>query len=177
MDLPGDWDEYLNALDGKQRHEIRRKLRRLHKETDARLLVLEDPAEVAGQVDAFLKMFRESRSDKAAFMNFQMESFFRAMIRAMSDEGILRLFVLTLGDSTAAASLCFDYEDTVYLYNSGYDPRYGSLSVGLLCKVLSIEHSIKIGRRKYDFLKGAEPYKRHLGGTEVPLSRCRIVLV
>ena len=63
----------------------------------------------------------------------------------------------------------------MYLYNSGYDPRYGELSVGLLCKVLSIKNSIESGRKRYDFLKGAEPYKYHLGGKEVPLSRCRIV--
>ena len=85
------------------------------------------------------------------------------------------IFMLKLNDSPAAGALCFDYQDKVHLYNSGYDPRYGSLSVGLLCKILSIKHSIEIGRRKYDFLKGAEPYKFRLGGREVPLSRCRIV--
>ncbi len=175
MDLPGDWNEYLNILSGKQRHEIRRKLRRLHEEDEVHFLALEDAAEITEQSDAFLKMFRESRSDKAAFMNPQRESFFRSMIRAMSEEGVLRLFLLKLGDSTAAAAVCFDYLDTVYLYNSGYDPRFSSLSVGLLCKILSVKHSIEIGRKKYDFLKGAEPYKSLLGGKEVHLSRCRIV--
>ncbi|MBI5117768.1 GNAT family N-acetyltransferase [Candidatus Poribacteria bacterium] len=176
MDLPGDWNEYLNSLNGKQRHEIRRKLRRLHEKTDVSLLVLENPEEIAEYLDAFLKMFRESRSDKAAFMDPRMESFFRSMIRAMSEEGVLRLFVLRLFDLIAAAAVCFDYQKTMYLYNSGYDPRYASLSAGLLCKILSIKHSIEIGRKKYDFLKGAEPYKYRLGGREVRLSRCRITI-
>jgi CelD/BcsL family acetyltransferase involved in cellulose biosynthesis len=96
------------------------------------------------------------------------------MTQAMSEEGFLRLFMLTLNEAPAAAALCFDYRDTMYLYNSGYDPQYGSLSAGLLCKILSIRHSIEIGRKKYDFLKGAEPYKYHLGGKEVHLRRCRI---
>jgi CelD/BcsL family acetyltransferase involved in cellulose biosynthesis len=175
MDLPDDWNAYLDMLDGKQRHEIRRKLKRLHEEAEVKFLALEDPGEIAEQLDAFLKMFRESRRDKAAFMNSQMESFFRSMIQALSEEGVLRLFILRLSDSPAAAALCFDYRDTVYLYNSGYDPRFSSLSVGLLCKILSVKHSIEIGRKKYDFLKGAEPYKSLLGGKEVQLSRCRIV--
>jgi len=175
MDLPDDWNDYLNMLDGKQRHEIRRKLRRLHKEAEVKFLALGDAGEIAEQLDVFLKMFRESRPDKAAFMNPKMESFFRSMIQALSEEGVLRLFILRLNDTPAAAALCFDYEDTMYLYNSGYDPRYGELSVGLLCKVLSIKNSIEIGRKRYDFLKGAEPYKYHLGGKEVRLSRCRIV--
>jgi CelD/BcsL family acetyltransferase involved in cellulose biosynthesis len=174
MDLPRDWDEYLEKLDGKQRHEIRRKLRRLSQEGETGLIVLQDPEEIAGQFDIFLKMFRDSRSDKAGFMDARMESFFRSMTRAMSEEGVLRLFMLTLNGAPAAAALCFDYRDTVYLYNSGYAPRYSSLSVGLLCKILSIRHSIEIGRKKYDFLKGAEPYKYQLGGKEVHLRRCRI---
>lgn len=174
MDLPGDWDEYVNRLTGHQRHEIVRKLRRLHEKGSTDLLALENAAEIGNHLDVFMKMFRESRRDKAAFMNPQMELFFRSMIRALSGESLIRLFVLLLNDLPAAAALCFDYRDTTYLYNSGYDPRYASLSVGLLCKVLSIRHSIEIGRKKYDFLKGAEAYKYHLGGREVPLSRCRI---
>lgn len=175
MDLPDGWNDYLGMLDGKQRHEIRRKLRRLHEEAEVKVLALEDSAEIAERFDDFLKMFRESRPDKAAFMNPQMESFFRSMIQAMSEEGVLRLFILELNESPAAVALCFDYRDTVYLYNSGYEPRYSSLSAGLLCKILSIRHSIEIGRKRYDFLKGAEPYKYQLGGREVHLSRCRIV--
>lgn len=174
MDLPGGWSEYLNMLDAKQRHEVRRKFRRLYEESEVDFVALKDPIEIAEQLDTFLKLFRESRSDKAAFMNPQMELFFRSTIRAMSEEGILRLFLLKLDGSTVAAALCFDYQDTVYLYNSGYDPRYSSLSVGLLCKILSIRHSIKLGRKKYDFLKGAEAYKFQLGGKEVQLSQCRI---
>jgi CelD/BcsL family acetyltransferase involved in cellulose biosynthesis len=176
MDLPADWNEYLNTLTGQQRHEIRRKFRRLDEKGDVHFVALEEAGETTKQLDTFLRMFRESRSDKAAFMHSQMESFFRLMINAMAEEGILRLFLLKLDDSPVAAALCFDYENTMYLYNSGYDPRHGSLSVGLLCKILSVKHAIEIGRKKYDFLKGDEPYKYHLGGREVRLSRCRIVM-
>ncbi len=176
MDLPADWDTYLSMLSGKQRHEIRRKFRRLNEEAGTHFVALDGVESIADRTDVFLKMFRESRSDKAAFMNPQMESFFRSMMRAMSAEGILRLFVLELDGLAAAACLCFDYQDTMFLYNSGYNPEYSSLSVGLLCKILSIRRSIETGRKKYDFLKGIESYKYFLGGKEVRLSRCRISL-
>ncbi|RJP16711.1 MAG: GNAT family N-acetyltransferase [Candidatus Abyssobacteria bacterium SURF_5] len=174
MDLPRDWDQYLASLDGKQRHEIRRKFRRLYNEGEINFVVLENPAEIEREVDPFLKMFRESRSDKALFMSSKMETFFRSMTKAMSEEALIRLFILKVNEASVAACLCFDCQNTMYLYNSGYDTRYSSLSIGLLCKILSIKHSIEIGRKKYDFLKGAEPYKYHLGGREVRLSRCRI---
>jgi len=64
----------------------------------------------------------------------------------------------------------------MYLYNNGYDNDFSSLSVGLLGKVLSIKESIQSGKKTYDFLKGAEVYKRRLGGQPIQLYRCLIEL-
>lgn len=176
MELPSSWDEYLGMLNGKQRHEVRRKLRKLHDEAEVRFHVLEKANEIDRALGVFLKMFRESRSDKAVFMHAGMESYFRSMMLSMADEGLLRLFVLDVNKSAAAAAVCFEFRETMYLYNSAYDPDYSALSVGLLCKILSIRRGIECGLKKYDFLKGAEPYKSRLGGKEVHLSRCRIKL-
>jgi len=64
----------------------------------------------------------------------------------------------------------------MYLYNNGYDQRFGSLSVGLLSKVFSMKESIERGRKTYSFLKGGETYKYLLGGTPVPVYRCKVRL-
>ena len=109
-------------------------------------------------------------------MNAQRESFFKSLAKAMAQAQLLRLGILELDALPIAVVMCFDYNDTVYLYNSGYDPTYGSLSVGLISKILSIKDSIGRGRRKFDFLKGAEDYKYRLGGKEIPLHGCQIRL-
>jgi CelD/BcsL family acetyltransferase involved in cellulose biosynthesis len=92
----------------------------------------------------------------------------------MAEARLLRLGVLELDAVTVAMIVGFDYNDTMYLYNSAFDPDYRNLSVGLLSKVLCIKASIERGRRKWDFLKGGEPYKYQLGGSEIPLCRCEI---
>ena len=71
----------------------------------------------------------------------------------------------------------FDHDGVAYLYNSALDPAYRSLSVGVISKVLHIKDSIERGMRRFDFLKGDERYKYHLGGQEVQLRRCRIDFV
>jgi CelD/BcsL family acetyltransferase involved in cellulose biosynthesis len=68
----------------------------------------------------------------------------------------------------------FDYNDTIYLYNSGFEKDYISLSVGLLSKALCIKDNIESGKKKFDFLKGNEVYKSRLGGKETQLSNCSI---
>jgi CelD/BcsL family acetyltransferase involved in cellulose biosynthesis len=127
-------------------------------------------------MDTFLKMFTESRSDKATFLTGQKESFFRALAATLTEAGLLKLGVLELDDLPTATILYFDYDGGTYLYNSGYDPEYDFLSAGLLSKVLCIRESILAGKKKFDFLKGDETYKYHLGGKEVPLSSCRITI-
>ena len=109
-------------------------------------------------------------------MTARMESFFRSLAETMAEAKLLRFGILEISGKPVAAVMCFDYNNKVYLYNSGYDPEYGYLSVGLLSKLLSIKDSIERGRRRYDFLKGPEEYKYRLGGKEIPISSCRIVL-
>ncbi len=176
LDLPSTWEKYLAILTGKQRHEVRRKLRRLGEAGNVNYHIVEDSAAVNDAMDAFLKMFSESRKDKATFMTTRMGSFFRSIGNTMAEAKLLRLGILELDTRPTAMVMCFDYNDCVYLYNSGYDPNCSSLSVGILSKVLCIKDSIQKGRRKFDFLKGGESYKYDLGGREIPLYSCQITI-
>ncbi|HEY32946.1 MAG TPA: GNAT family N-acetyltransferase [Dehalococcoidia bacterium] len=175
-ELPANWGEYLQSLSAKQRHEVRRKLRRLEEAGAVDFHFVEDDRAVPGFMDIFLKQFVESRDDKATFMTEEMEKFFRSMADVIFDAGLLRLSVLELDNKPVAALIAFDYNDVTYLYNSAYDPKYSSLSVGVLSKALCIKDSIERGRKKFDFLKGDEKYKYHLGGQEVQLYRCQITI-
>ena len=172
LDLPATWEDYLQLLSGKQRHELKRKLHRLDEEGELNHRHSTDASR--HDIDIFLRLFQDSRQDKAAFLTPQMESFFRAAASAMAEQELLRLNILELNKKPVAATLCFEYKDTVYLYNSGYEPEYGWLSVGVISKALCIKDSIERKRKRFDFLKGGEAYKYHLGGRELPLYKCSL---
>lgn len=175
--LPGTWNEYLSMLTRKQRHEVRRKMLRLEEEAGTvRYNAVTSKAALLKALEGFLALFALSRPDKAAFMTQSMAAYFRSLVGYCADDGIVRLGVLELDGTAVAAVLCFEYHDTVYLYNNGYDGRYRALNVGLASKVYSIQEAIRQGRKKYDFLKGGEQYKRHLGGKPVQLFRCDVAL-
>lgn len=175
LDLPATWEEYLAILTTKQRHEVNRKLRRLAEAGKVDYHFVEDSAAVPEVMDTFLKMFTESREDKATFLTTRMESFLRALANALAKARMLKLGILKLDELPVAIIMCFDYNDCIYLYNSGYDP-HNSLSAGLLSKVLGIKTSIQEGKKKFDLLKGDESYKYHLGGRGIPLYRCQITM-
>ncbi len=174
MRLPGNWEDYLQGLSGKERHEIRRKLRRLEAAGRVALRCVSTPAALPSALETFMQLFRANRADKAAFMTGPRPQFFRDLAAGMAATGMLRLFFLDLDARPIAATLCFEHDKIVYLYNNGYDDACRALSAGLLGKVLTIRESIRADCRGYDFLKGSEAYKRRLGGVPVNLYRCEI---
>ncbi len=176
MPLPGDFESYLSTLDKKQRHEVRRKMRRIGSAGEVTFDLVADAPAMPALLDDFFKMFTESRADKADFMTKDMEVFFRALVDAMAEVEILKIGVLRLDGKDVASIICFDQSGTRYLYNCGYDPDYTSLSAGQISKVLAIREAIDKGFTTFDFLKGHEDYKHHLGGREVKLARCRVEL-
>lgn len=176
MTLPDSWETFLLQLNSKQRHEVRRKLRRLDSQADFDFRLAPGQGSIEASAACFIQLFQMNRADKAQFMNPKMADYFRELIRVLTQEEMLRLYFLYVNDQPAATVLCFDYNQVRYLYNSGYDTQYQGLSVGILSKVLSIQKGIEVGCRYYDFLKGAEVYKKRTGGHLVPLFRCKVTL-
>ncbi len=174
IELPRGWDEYLQLLSRKQRHELRRKMRNLQAFNETGYQVVEDKNRMPEAVEAFLKLFPEARQDKAEFMTPEMQTFFRSLAESLAEESLLKIGILESGGNPVAMVMYFDYNGNIYLYNSSYNPEYKSLSVGLISKARCIQDSIQKKKRKFDFLKGSEQYKYHLGGKEIPLFHCRI---
>ncbi len=164
LDLPESWDDYLAGLSKKNRHELRRKLRRLESAEGWRWYCVQGAEEVAGRLEDFLALMRQSAPDKAAYMTGEREAFFRRITQRTAELDLLRLYFLEMDGQDVASSLCFDYNSARYLYNSGYNPDYAYYSVGLLLNALCLREAIEQGKTYFDFLRGPEPYKYHLGG-------------
>lgn len=64
------------SLDSKQRHEVRRKLRRLEEEGDTGYLEYKSASEVKENFGNFLHLMEISRKDKAHFLTSEMKEFF-----------------------------------------------------------------------------------------------------
>lgn len=172
FDLPPTWQGFLDALGGKERHEVRRKLRRLEESGRVVFRMVDDVDEVPHSLETFIRLFVMNRADKAGFMTGRMISFFKSLSLSLAEEGLLRLYFLEVNGKPAASVFCFDHQGTRFLYNNAYDGAYRGTSVGLMSKVLSIKAAIDTGLRRYSFLKGGEAYKYRLGGKEVPLLHC-----
>lgn len=171
LKLASDWDSYLAGLKKKQRHEVRRKLRRLEDEGGSySFQAIEQPRVIEEFYPEFIELFKQN-PEKADFFNEQMARYFKTLVSSTAEAGLARFGLLEVEGKTVAAVLYFDYKNCTYLYNSGYDSDYHNLSAGLLSKVLAIKNSVEQGKKTFDFLKGEEVYKSRLGGTAIPIYR------
>lgn len=175
LSLPATFDAYLDGLDKKSRHELRRKMRRA---SDAlpglSFRVCRDPAELSGAFPSFLDLHRMSHPDKAAFMSDGMARFFGEIAQRWAEAGILRLAFLSSAGNDVAAALQLVAGDRMLLYNSGYDPSRRDANPGLVLNARCIEAAIAEGFREYDFLRGDERYKYDLGGVDRAVYRATV---
>jgi CelD/BcsL family acetyltransferase involved in cellulose biosynthesis len=173
--LPKSWDEYLARLSGKDRHELRRKIRRLERELPG--ASTSSHATVAGWDEAmtrFLTLHRLSKVGKARFMDERMERFFRSATARLAAAGWARLWFLEFEGAAVAAFLCLEYGGSVGLYNSGFDPARAALAPGIVLLAHVIRDAIDRGFPVFDFLRGEEPYKYGFGPSPEDVLNVRV---
>ncbi|MFH1756789.1 MAG: GNAT family N-acetyltransferase [Pseudomonadota bacterium] len=174
LDLPPTWENFLEGLNSKDRHELRRKMRRMEKEINFELSKVEEPFAHAGEMEIFFDLHRKSRTDKAEFMTAQMESYFREIATRFQEKGWLNLSFLKSAGKEIATYFSFDFEATEYVYNSGYDPQFRRFSPGIILAAQCIRRAIEKKMVRFNFLRGREDYKYHLGGKEEKIYRIRV---
>ena len=164
--LPDDWDSYLAGINKKQRHEIRRKIRRAESaEEGLRWYIVEDEAKLDDEIDAFLQMMSLDHH-KEEFLTDVMRSQMRAAVHTAFQAGWLQLTFLEIGGEKAAAYLNFDFDNRIWLYNSGINFDFNYYSPGWVLLAYIIQWCIENGREALDFMRGDEVYKYRFGGID-----------
>jgi CelD/BcsL family acetyltransferase involved in cellulose biosynthesis len=174
---PGaDFEAYLGTLGKKERHEVRRKLRRAEAAGELRLERSRDPVADLG---AFVDLHQKRWGDQGLFPptpgGAQSRAWFRRLLELTGDDGTFQLHFLSVAGRRIAAGAWFEDADAWYLYNAGVDPEARELSPGVLMSAKAIEAAILAGRHRFDYLRGDEPYKYEWGAVDEPIQRLLVV--
>jgi CelD/BcsL family acetyltransferase involved in cellulose biosynthesis len=168
IELPPTFDDYMQSLDGHDRHEMRRKRRRLGEMGEWKVRRADDLG-WEHDLAAFFEFHRQAPGEKAGFFTEERERFFRRLAADLFLFGLARLDVLDLDGEPVACTFSYDYRDTLALYNSSFRPDLAKLAPGMVLVGSLIEQSISEGKRAFDFLRGDEPYKKRFGPVARPV--------
>ena len=169
------WDDYLLALSKKQRHEIRRKLRKFESQ-DFHFKLINDNQDLSKFLLDFYRLFINSREDKKQFLTEQRKTFFNKMLFAFAEKNELKILSYYDGNILISACIVIEYANTYFLYNSAYSLDYNSFSVGLVSKIVALKQSIENNKRAFNFLRGNERYKYDLGGEDIKLFEIKLLI-
>jgi CelD/BcsL family acetyltransferase involved in cellulose biosynthesis len=172
--LAGDFETYLSGIDKKQRHEIRRKMRRAEESgRNVRWYIVEAAETLDAEVDAFLALM-EQDPEKAAFLTPKMREQMHHSCCAAFENGWLQLAFLEVDGRKAAGYLNFDYLNSIWVYNSGVDRGFMELSPGWVLLGYLLEWANEKKRLEFDFMRGDEEYKYRFGGVDRSVFRARV---
>jgi CelD/BcsL family acetyltransferase involved in cellulose biosynthesis len=171
IQLPGDWETYLCGIDKKQRHEIRRKMRRAEESGyQTEVYITNDKERLDTDIKDFFRLMAQDPA-KEAFLTPLMRQQMDSTIRCAFDHGCLQLAFLEIGDERASTYMSFDYLNRLWVYNSGVNRQLNEYSPGWVLLGYLLKWANENGYTEFDFMRGDEEYKYRFGATDRTVER------
>jgi CelD/BcsL family acetyltransferase involved in cellulose biosynthesis len=176
IDLQGirTLDEHLERLDKKQRHEIRRKVRR----GEAAGVQISASEDVLADLPEFVRLHRARWGERGLFTETpkgaEEEAFLRELFATAPSGTISMLMARSDEFGTFAAGLFLRDAGAIRYWNAGGDAAARALSPGVLLFVHGLQMAINEGRGQLDFLRGNEPYKYECGAVDAQVMKCEV---
>jgi CelD/BcsL family acetyltransferase involved in cellulose biosynthesis len=151
LDLPPTWDEFRKGLKRNIRESLRHCYNSLKRDNHSfEFRVVENGPDVAAGVARFFdlhlmraEMTRGEHPDRFSTPIFR--DFLQEICRRFADRGALRLFQLKIGGKIVATWVGFVAADSIYFYNSGFDPAWARYSVMTTTVAEAIKYAIGQG--------------------------------
>ena len=174
-----DFDGFLATLGKKERHEIRRKVRRAEAAGEVELV---ESTDCAADLEAFIDLHQKRWGERGLFPptpgGEQARTFVHRLFELFGEASAadpshpsIHLSFLTVGGKRVGASIHFETAGSVLYYNAGIDPDAKALSPGVVLLERLVRRAIERGKCRVDLLRGDEPYKYEWGGVDEPVMR------
>ena len=167
-------DAHLERIDKKDRHEIRRKVRR----GEAAGVTVAAHAGTTWALDEFIRLHRARWGERGLFTATEAgardERFMRALFASAPEGSILVLIAQNAELGAFAAGLYLRDAQGLRYWNAGGDAAARALSPGILLFVAGLERAIDEGKQVFDFLRGNESYKYEVGATDSDVLQVRV---
>lgn len=162
VDLQYGWNEYQRSLHGHLLRNLRRGRRQLEEIGPLKVEIvsggelLDERLDEAFQVEA---SGWKGRTHTAIQSRPHTHRFYRHMARWAAGHGVLRLYLLRLGNRVLAMCLTLQQHGNCYMLKGGYDEEFKRFSPGNLLTEALIQDCAARGIRRVELSGDAEAYK------------------
>ena len=165
--LPVSFDDYLGQLGKRTREGLRRKRRKLDKHVSGEIALVPctTPEEVDAFVDAATAVSRKTYQWHLLGLGLRDPEGLKCALRALAQRGWTRSFLLTLRGEPAAFMIGYQFRETYYYIDVGFDPDWQTHSVGTVMHLEVLRHLLETDPRPvlFDFSTGTGVHKERFG--------------
>jgi len=166
--------DHLAMLSANTRYQIGRSVRQF--ESAGRLVVhraesLAEAESMLGEMIVLHERVWQARGKPGAFAHPFMRRFHAALLAEAVPRGEVDLLRVQAGPRNLGILYNFRLRQRISAYQSGFNHSHDAAhgKPGLCCHVMAIKRGLAQGDMVYDFLGGADRYKRSLAGQTAPL--------
>ena len=165
IDLPDNYEMFLMSLGKHTRRNLRKATREAEDKFNIKVTVDTDVKNVKKNVETifFLHELRFSSKSKSLsnFSGNKIREFHYQVAERLAKKNRLRFYFLKHENNPLACLYTFRYKETLFCYQSGFDPQWGKWSLGDVIFRGAIEDCIKQSLHEFNFLIGDHEYKKH----------------
>jgi CelD/BcsL family acetyltransferase involved in cellulose biosynthesis len=164
--LPSNWNSYLQSLKPRVRTKIRSLTGNLERQFRVRFDRSDQAEELGSRLDSLFQLHnrRWQENDRdGVFLSRAKRLFYGEMSRQFQKRGWLRFYSLALNDQYAAHQFCFEYQNTMFLLQEGFEPGFAAHGIGNVLRAYVMRDCIERGVAVYDFLGGVTQHKLSWG--------------
>ena len=176
VDLPGTWQELNSRFSKSMRRKTKKAVKRVSDPATTILSTRDQPFEKLWPI--FTRLHQQRRKmlgQSGCFASESFERFLRSATQGLVEESRAEILVIMFEDRPLATMLMLNDDETVYTYQTGMDVELLNLEPGYQICHLAIKRSIDQGFKRFDFLRGDEPYKARWNTTRIPIARTRYI--
>jgi len=178
LDLPQSWELLHSKLKRNIRESIRHCYNSLKRDGHAfQLHIAQHPDTVKDALERFFKLHALRANLTGAvkhtdyFAHAISRRFLRVVCERLAKRGAVRIFELAISEQVVANRVGFVVGNSLYLYYSGFDPRWSKYSVMTTTLVEAIKYAIAQGLSSVNFSPGKDVSKTRWGPREIQFAQ------
>ena len=163
LSLPETRDLLLRTFSNRQRANLRNAWSRTRREGGARI-ELAQPDTLSEFLDDLFRLHElrwKEAGEAGVLYDERVQQFHRAIAPGLLADSGLRLYRMRVNDRSVAVIYSLFHGGTVFCYLQGFDPAFSHLSPGTQLMFAVLDDAVRLGMRRFDFLRGEEAYKMH----------------
>lgn len=175
LDLAPTWDEFRGNLKRNIRESVRHCYNSLKRDNlTLEVHIARSGAELKDALDNFVRLhsaragLEDTVEHPDRFAAASTRAFLYDVCERLSARDIVRVFVLKISGEVVAARVAFEINDSLYMYYSGYDPKWRKYSVMTTLVTEAIKYAIERKLKTVNLSAGTDVSKTRWGARPVP---------